>query len=1093
MYKIYTRKPGMPNGYIHKLWLIMRLTVVLLIATIMQVSATGFAQRVTLDEKKVTFEKVFKEMHNQTGYDFMYNRQLLNKKQKVDIKANNESLESVLEKLLEGQSLEFSIAEKIVVIREKAPSFLDRIIDRFQAIDVTGKVTDETGKPIAGATIKVKGTSVMTNSNAEGIFVLENVSEDAMIEISYVGYQTKDVNVKKDLGTIALKIDIGKLDEVQVIGYGVTTQRLSTGSVSRISAKEIEQQPVTNVLSALSGRMPGVFVQTTNGLPGGNINVQIRGKGSIAAGTNPLYIIDGVPYDSSPVGQALLAGNNIAGTISPLNNINPSDIESITVLKDADATSIYGSRGANSVILIKTKSAETGATRFNVHVQNGQSRIATGPQLLSLNEYLSMRKEAFQRAGQVPSSDPNNSYYAPDLTLYDQTTSTNWADYIYGGSSNYTDLQSTLSSGNQQLSFKINGNYRKENTVLPGDNDYHRGGLTVQIMHRSANNKFDLHFSSQLSLQNNNISNASQGIGNINLAPNFLLSHPDGSYNWDAYANIAAAMQARSKTKINHTISNISAGYQFSDAFKLSTSAGYTKATYDQSLIFPQRSLMPGTVNYSILGDNMNQSFIIEPQIEYKQQIGHHSFNIMAGGTYQTRLGESTTIQASNFKLESLMEDLGSAGTIDTRASSYGMYKYASIFGRFSYNFSQTYVLNATFRRDGSSRFGPGNRYGNFGSVAGAWIFSNLNMFKAARKYLSHGKLRMSYGTTGNDQIPDYQYLSTYSSPSTNIYQDVLTMKPSRISNADFKWETTRKLDIALELGFLNDRISFIGEYYQNNSKDQLINYSLPQMTGFASYQANLPAVVRNTGLELSLNAKVIELTKFNWTANLNVTFPKNQLRSFENFETSSYAKIYELGYDITRIYGAKSLGLNQSTGQVDYSGPDGAASSNPYQFFTLGRQTPDFFGGIGNTFSYGPWQLDLFAQFSKQVALGALNGNFGALPFNNFKAVLNRSFPEGPISKFPMASLTYDSNLANSDLNIFNTSYLRIKTIYFSYQLPEQLLKSLHLTGLKLYASGQNLISVWNKKSAVYDPESGVLGNVPPMKSLVFGLQLSL
>lgn len=961
---------------------------------------------------------------------------------------------------------------------------------------INGRVlTRSDGKPLPGATIRIKAFPLNTKTDAEGSFIITGPNNTGTLIISYTGYKTLEVSFSSTSTNLSIELEEenGDLNEVVVIGYGQTTRKLSTGSISSISAKQIEQQPVTNFLSALSGRMPGVFVQTTNGLPGGNINIQIRGKGSIAAGTNPLYIIDGVPYDTNPVGQALLTGNNIAGTISPLNNINPSDIESVTVLKDADATSIYGSRGANGVILIKTKSARTGATHLDVTLQQGQSRVASRPQMLSLNDYLALRKEAFQRAGQVPSSDPNSPYYAPDLSIYSQTISTNWPDYIYGGSSNYTDLQSTLSSGNEQLSFKISGNYRKENTVLPGDNDYQRGGLTVQIRHRSANNKFDLQFSSQLGLQNNDLSNASQGIGNINLAPNFPLTHPDGSFNWDAYANIAAAIQARSKTKINHTISNINAGYQLSDALRFSANAGYTKSNYDQSLIFPQRSLMPGTINYSILGDNMSQSFIIEPQLEYKRQIGHHSFNLMAGATYQTRLSESTTIQASNFKLESLMEDLGSAGTIDTRSSSYGLYKYASIFGRFSYNFLQTYVLNATFRRDGSSRFGPGNRYGNFGSLAGAWIFSNLNIFKASRKYLSYGKLRMSYGTTGNDQIPDYQYLSTYSSPSTNIYQDVLTMKPSRISNADFRWETTRKLDVALELGFLKDRFSFNVEYYQNYSKDQLINYTLPQMTGFASYQANLPAKVRNTGLELSLNAKLLEQAKFNWTANFNVTFPKNQLRSFENFETSSYAKIYELGYDITRIYGAKSLGLNQSTGQVEYSGLDGTASTNPYQFFTLGKQTPDFYGGIGNTFSYGAWQLEVFAQFSKQAALGALNGNLGALPYNNFDTILNRTTPEGPISKLPMASLTYDSNLANSDLNIFNTSYLRIKTIYFSYQLPEQVLKSLHLTGLKVYASGQNLISFWNKKSAVYDPESGVLENVPPMKSLVFGLQLSL
>lgn len=965
-----------------------------------------------------------------------------------------------------------------------------------QLSQIKGKVTDLISKiPLQGATVKIEGFGAVVQTDSEGNFSISATHSDGFLIISYTGYKTQKVPFysKNQLIQIRLEEEKGDLNEVVVIGYGKTTRKLNTGSVSSISAKEIEQQPVTNVLSALSGRMPGVFVQTTNGLPGGNINIQIRGKGSIQAGTNPLYIVDNVPYDGNPVNANLLGDNDISGVTSPLNNLNPADIISITVLKDADATAIYGSRGANGVVLIETKKASGNASRIDLSLQQGISRVSERPRLLNLKQYLELRRAAFANSGESPSSDPQSPFYAPDLTVYSPSEETDWSKYIFGGNAGNTDLQARVSGGNTLTTFSIGGNYHHESTVLPGSNNYQRGGFTFQGQHQSENKKFTASASTQLNHQDNRLSNIFQGLSNLNLPPNFPIYKEDHTLNWDAYANIIATMDAQNKSNTSNNVSNLRLSYNLFEGLTFSISSGYTSTDQQQKLIFPTQSLYPQSQNYTIFGQNTQKSFITEPQLNYQLKVGEHNMTFLAGATYQQRTTTGTLIQASNFQLESLMEDLASAKTIDSRTNTYSQYKYQSAFGRINYNFRDTYVINATFRRDGSSRFGPGNRYGNFGSIGASWIFSNLSFIRKNIPLLSFGKLRGSYGTVGNDQINDYEYLSTYSRPASILYQDIQVIRPSRISNADFRWETTTKTDIGIELAWFDERIFFSGNYYRNASKDQLVRYALPLITGFSAYQANLPAVIENTGWEFVVNAKILNRKEFSWSSSFNLTLPRNKLTSFKNFSTSSYSKAYEIGYDITRIYGARALGIDPSTGSVRYAGEDGSPSENPYTFFTTGKLTPDYYGGVGNTFNFRNISLDIFAQFVRQKAPGGLNGNLGSLPFNTFSTLLDRWSPSNRQPLLPKPSLDYDPYLGNSNLNIFNTSYLRIKNVNLTYTLPNALTNSLKLSKIQLYATVQNLFTLWDSRAAVYDPESAVAGNVPPLKSFVFGLKISI
>jgi TonB-linked SusC/RagA family outer membrane protein len=956
--------------------------------------------------------------------------------------------------------------------------------------EISGFVMDELTHPLPGATIKSSKIHLATVTDSKGVFKFKNVNFPDTLLVSFVGYETAKIIVaKKHQGnlSISLKPDRGSLNEIQIIGYGKTTKRLNTGSVSTITAKEIEDQPVTNILSALSGRAAGVSVQTSNGLPGGSTTIQIRGKGSILAGTDPLYVIDGVPFSSTFLtANSGISASSINGVVSPFNSINPDDIESISILKDADATAIYGSRGANGVVLITTKKGKAGLAKVNFNISQGINKVANLPSVLNLPDYLTIRKEAFANDGLT---------YAPDLTVWSQLKGTNWPKYILGGTGHTTDVQSNISGGDSTTVFAIGGNFHTEKTYLPGDNLYQRGGIRYQIQHTSTNKKFIIALSGTYNVDGNHLVNASVE-GDLFLPPNFPLYNSAGGLNWAYGINPIADLKAQTKIKTDNLVSNLVLTYNFTRDLSFTNSVGYNKINVDQTETFPLSSLNPqySPVNYAYFSNNSNESFIIEPQLNYKKQFTFGTVNILAGGTFQSSLNNGLTVYANNFSSDELLENLASAGTISSINNFYLQYKYVSEYGRINYNIANKYIFNASIRRDGSSRFGPGDQFGTFGAMGAAWLFGQEDWVRKNLHFLSFGKIRGSYGIVGNDQINDYQYLSTYSS-SGYSYQDVSGLQPSRIANSDFHWEVDKKLEFALETGFLKDRIYFSADYYQSRSSDQLVEYTIPTITGFSSYTANLPAVVQNTGWEFELKTKNIDGANFKWTTSFNLTIPKNKLVSFQNLANSSYANTLTIGQDITRIYGYQLSGIDPKTGSANYAPQPGNNSSDPYYYSTLGKQTPDLYGGFGNSLSYKNFTIDIFGQFTKQMAQGDIKYTPGIF-INNYHYVLQRWQQPGDVTVVPKATTIGDYNYAYSSGNFFDASYFRLKNIAISYAFTGNQLKRLGLSNMRFYLQGQNLYTWWHRQSPFLDPESGAFGttnNLPPVTSFVVGIQVTL
>jgi TonB-linked SusC/RagA family outer membrane protein len=1045
------------------------------------------AQGITLSVKDASLESVIQQIQHQTDYRFIYTDGLLQESKKVSLSVQAAMIQPVLELVFKDQPFSYSIEDKIIMVRKK-----ERKTDQLastEGIDVAGKVVNEQGEGLANVSILLKGKqkAVMTDQN--GRFELKNIEPGAILLVSSIGYESREIPIAgKTPLQIQLRISVSTLDETVIKGYYNTTKRLNTGSVSRIPGPEISDQIVNNPLLGMQGKAAGVFIASTGGLPGSNITVRIRGQNSIAAGNDPLYIVDGVPFSSTPLNRFdnLNAGN---GKISPFSSINPSDIESVEILKDADATALYGSRGANGVVLITTKKGKAGKTSADASVYTGISRLSHSLTYLNTGQYLDLRKEAF-RNDNAATTVSN----APDLFLWKPQDYTNWQKFLTGGTAHTTEAQLTLSGGSQHTRFSLGANYHRETSVYPENAGYQRAGAHFNLQHSSLDNRLNIETSFQYSNDHNDLF-VTNGSSQNSLPPNFPLYKADGSLNWTGGINPLAVFRQTSKSLGNNLIGNAVARLQLWSHLQVKAIAGYTNSLLDQLLTYPLASQNPSSnpFNYTMFGHNQVNSFIVEPQLLYDHSIVHGSLKMIAGFTWQETERSGSAIQAINYSNELLMESLSSAGGIGTKSAYSSNYKYASLYALLNYNYKDKYLLNGSFRRDGSSRFGPGQKFGNFGAAGAGWMFYKESFLSFLSSLLSYGKLRGSYGITGNDQITDYQYLATYTAQGN--YQNTTTLRPSRIANPLYSWETNRKTEIALELGFFKDRLLLTTNWYRNSSSNQLVNFPLATQTGFSSYQANLPAIVINKGWEIELQSDNFNMANFKWTTTFNISFQKNTLSSYPGLASSSYANTLVIGKDLSVVKGYQFTMVDPQTGIAQYAdlNKDGVIS-NPADYAILGKTSPDFFGGLNNTLRYKRISLDVFLRFVKQ------KGNnypiYGGGLFNMVSDILERWQKPGDLTNVPRLSATPGSkaytanlNLLQSDAVFKDASFIRLQSVQVSWQFPETLLKKMKMANAHVFLKGQNLWMLTKYKGL--DPETQNSG-FPFLSSYAAGVNLS-
>ncbi|HEY1008749.1 MAG TPA: SusC/RagA family TonB-linked outer membrane protein, partial [Daejeonella sp.] len=841
----------------------------------------------------------------------------------------------------------------------------------FQQHKLHGTVSDG-NSPLPGVTIAIKSKSnTATISDYNGQYSISASAHDTLV-VSFIGFKTAFIPIAgRSKIDIALQYDTTTLQEVRVnAGYYSVKESERTGSISRITSKDIEKQPVTNVLAVMQGRMAGVSVIQNSGMPGGGFQIKIRGQNSLRAdGNAPLYIIDGVPFSSQSIGSTYTS-TNMPAQNSPLSSINPDDIESIEVLKDADATAIYGSRGANGVVLLTTKKGKQEKTSVSLNYTGGIGQVSGNMALLKTDEYLAMRRQAYSNDG--VSVYPASAY---DINgVWSQNRYTDWQKELLGGTAQYNMLQGSLSGGSAQTQYLISGSWNHETTVFPAEFKSSRANARMSLNHTATDQKFKISFTAGYSYQNGLMPSTDITRDALTLAPNApALFNADGTLNWQngTFSNPAAKLLRTINSNTYDFIANTVLSYNILSDLQAKLNLGYTDTRQDQLTAQPHTAFNPslgrGSEFSSVYHNALSRrSWIIEPQLTWNRTYGKAQLEILAGTTFQKQSAAQVVSTGEGFASNSLMDNPASASIYRIIDSGQNIYKYSALFGRVNFKWDGKYILNITGRRDGSSRFGPGKQYASFGAAGIAWLFSEEPFIKKTGM-LSFGKLRASYGTAGNDQIGDYQYLDTYT-VSANSYQGIKGLSPSRLFNPEFGWETNRKLEAAVELGFLDNRIALSIGTYRNRSSSQLIGIPLPTTTGFSQLLANLDAEVQNSGVEFTLQSRNINLSHFTWTTSFNLTKAENKLLSFPGIEGSSYANQFEIGKSINILKMYQYKGVDPQTGNYTFTdfNADGNFSAADDRK-VIKDLNPDFYGGIQNTLSYKRVTLDFLFQFVRQ------------------------------------------------------------------------------------------------------------------------------
>jgi TonB-linked SusC/RagA family outer membrane protein len=1117
MFQIWTKHPGICRPKYHKILSIMRLTIVLLVASFMQVSAAGFAQKVSLSTSNQSLKAVLNNLSKQTGYDFVYTEQLLKSAGPISIRVNNAELTDVLEQIFTHQPLTYAVDSKTVILKAKEPSFFEKILNNFAEIDVNGKVVDDTGKPIPGASIKVKGKTRAAITGINGEFSIGDIDENDIIQISYLGYELLEVKANANLSTVVLKPATSKLDEVQIQAYGTTSKRLSTSNISTVKAEDIENQPVANPLLALMGRVPGLQISQANGNPNSGITVRVQGQNSIASGNDPFYVIDGVPYPPQLLRTGLNGGNiGNSGTTpgNPLSFINPSDIESIDVLKDADATAIYGSRAANGAILITTKRGKAGEMKIDLSIQSGFSAFTNTLDKLNTQQYLEMRREALKNTNSVPNAV--NAYDILNLYGYDNNRDVNLQKEVLDKKSSFSNYQMSISGGNNNIQYVVGGGYINQGSFLPGDFKNGKASGNFNISTSTNNRRFQVQFGGSYMNDVNTLPSSTIYVAAVvpALAPNApSLYNADGTYNFAPDAtgyssylygnNPLASLSAININKTRNLVTHADLSYRLLPGLDIKANLGYNDLNSDELVTTPLSSyqpyLRPFVTRSSQFVNNATRGWIVEPQLTYHVAKNWGDVSLLLGASAQQNESDGQIVNASGYISDELLQTMIGATVLEGAGTVSSTYKYSAVFGRASYNYKNKYLFNYTIRRDGTSRFSPENRFHNFQAAGAGWIFTEESIIKESLPWLSFGKLNASYGTTGSDQIDNNLFFATYGA-SSRTYQTIPVLSLTRIATPDLHWEQTSKLNFGIKTGFFKDRVLLEANYANNRSSDQLVSYFVPYYaSGFGTVSSNFPAVVKNTSWEFALNTSNVRSQSLTWTTSINLTIPKNTLVSFPDLASSSYAARLVIGESVNISRQFHFLGVDPASGQYVFADSKGNPTMNPNSTtdYVSVDLNPKYYGGIQNTFTYKNLSFDFLFQFMNKKGRNEYFTTTlaGAVANNQPSYVTNRWQNPGDIAERMLyttsSSVSFNNSYLSNDASYSGASYLKLRNASLAFKLPEVWSKKVFLRTASLFVLGQNLLTFSNFYGR--DPEFNSNTSYPASRTITFGARLGI
>lgn len=1002
---------------------------------------------------------------------------------------------------------------------------------------ISGKVIDPEGQPLEGVTVRIKEQSVRTITDKKGVYTLTiGGTPGQVVVFSFVGFAEKEINVEAGRSTYDIRLDKleTQLDDVLVVGYGTVRRADLTGSVGSVRMEDLTKAPVASFEDALAGRVAGVSVAAVDGQPGSLNNIVIRGGNSITQSNSPLFVIDGFPIED------------------PDNNVlNPEDIESIEVLKDASSTAIYGTRGANGVIMITTKKGKAGRGVVTYNGWYGLQKNIKRQEVMSPYEFVKYQFE-------LNSTAATNGYLNDGKTVesYRGMDGVDWQGLVLQ-TAPMQNHSLSLRGGNDNTKYALSGSVLDQEGIIVNNGFSRYQGRVV--LDQTINSRLKAGINVNYSHTDTYGKVARNGFSNSGNASSYYMFSlwgyrpvtgrdandesfvedpfdPDITGTADLRVNPLQAVRNAYNKSFNHSIiTNGYVTYNFLKDFTLRINGGYTRSAV-KGEVFNNSKTAAGNpltvwgtsmgVHGSVSNTEIN-SWLNENILTYNKRFkGEHTLDVVSGFTLQGNSRNANGFTSTHVPNEVLSIAGLAEGILTESSTSASESKLASFLGRVNYGFKSRYLLTLSFRRDGSSKFAPENRWGNFPSGAFAWRIINEPFMKQIPA-VSDAKLRVSYGLTGNNRVSDFAYLSTLrqniASNSGNTFSSYFFNNtfhpgtvPTAVGNSQLVWERTDQLDMGMDLGLFKNRLNLTVDYYRKRTRDLLLNANLPTSTGYLRAFKNVGAVANN-GLELTLNTIAVQSTRFSWSPSFNIAFNRNKvlglnsgqtelrtLVAFNSAYNNSQPYIAISGQPVAQFFGFVFDGLYQLSdfdvaengayvlkddvptngmlrtqiqpGYMKYKDLDGNGEVNENDLTTLGNPLPKHIGGFSNNFTYRGFDLNIFFQWSYgNKVLNAnrtiFEGSEARYSLNMFKSMENRWSPDNQASAVPVAG-GYGPAVY-SDRIIEDGSFLRLKTVSFGYNLPASLLKRINIANIRMHVSAQNLIT-WTNYSGV-DPEVSV------------------
>ncbi|WP_423128757.1 TonB-dependent receptor [Gaoshiqia sp. Z1-71] len=1080
-------------------FLAMKLTFLLVLLGVVQLSASVYSQgtKLSFELKNRTVKEVLRTIEDQSEFRFFYNEQFVDLSRKVSVSSESRNIESILSEVFSGSNISFKVMENKLIIITPADG------GQNQQKPVSGKITDSSGVPLPGVTIVVKGTTQGTITGADGSYSLPNVPGNATLIFSFVGMKTQEV-VVSGRSTISISMDedaIG-IEEVVAIGYGTMKKSDLTGSVASVKGETLAEIPGATVAQALQGRTAGVHIQQQTGAPGSAIQIRIRGNNSIMGSNEPLWVVDGFPVSSA-------------------NMVNLSDIETIDVLKDASATAIFGSRGANGVVIVTTKRGKAGKSKITYEGSYGIQRLRKKFDMCNAEEYMKlMNIQQF--------NDFGTEYFSQEQ-INNAGEGTDWQDLVYRDAP-VQNHALNFTGGNDKTKFALGASYFDQEGIVI-NSGYNKISLRNSIDHQFSK-ALSVAFNAILSrttredkddvggLRGNNVLHAA-----FAAPPTVGPYYEDGTYrelNMDypfsatGFINPIAYLNEKNRNWYsNRVMSNLAFIINpISDlTIRIAGNVENTDYRWDRydTRKYPNSSGAAGIEMTNTLELTSNNT------ISYDKTIDKHSFSVMAGSTYEQYVRKPLSVTGTGY-IHDILEsyDIGSAEVMGLPSSGYTEWRLLSFLGRANYSYDGKYLATVTFRKDGSSRYSEGHKWGNFPSAALAWKISKEE-FMQDLDFISNLKLRAGYGVTGSTAISAYSTINLLESVSAVLNKQYYTgFEPKASYPGDLKWETTAQTNIGFDLGLFNNRIQLVADYYIKNTTDLLNNVQLPTSSGYTTTIKNI-GKMRNKGFEFQVDAFIIDHGNFKWNVSSNISFNRNEVVELSGGKDISgtwysltwmgdYVNLIREGQPFGIFYGYKEAGYNDS-GKILYwnnAGEKVLKSGLTEEDRTyIGNPNPDFTYSINSTMSYKNFSLSFYLQGVQGneimcLSTGSANYDYG-WGLNNFKEVLYDHWtPQNTDAKYPVISST--NTYAISDRFVYDGSYIRLKNIELAYSIPTSKLGISWISRGQVYISGQNLLTITSYPWA--DPDVNSRGGAssvnqgidhfsyPTAKSLTVGVR---